>query len=499
MKTHDLGSSIGAARPGRVLLLLGTLLATGCASTPEPWKDAPRRADGAPASPSNGPRAGAPGLGDPLYPLLGNGGYDVQHYDLALEVTVESGLLEGFAKITAVAEHGLTSFNLDLYGLDVDAVYVDDRVAEFWQEETELVVEPAEPIAAGTTFVVGVAYGGVPQVRPDPGVPFVPGVGWWRQPSGIYVLSECAGAQSWFPCNDHPLDKATLGMSVTVEEPYVVAANGLLLEEVDHGDRRTFTFLASDPMATYLATVNIAEFDVEVSEGPGGLPLRLYAPTDSTDEELAEFERTPEMLAHFSELFGPYPFECYGAVISYESLGGALETQTIPVYSRGSDESTLAHEMVHQWFGDYVSPARWEDLWLNEGFATYGSYLWEEHLNPEQARQQKLSTYAIVLSQEFPPPVATEHPVFNGSVYMRGAWILHGLRDEVGDETFFRILRTWIEAKGGGNATTDEFLAHCDEIAGRSLEAFFDGALRAEVIPRVPELDAAIEALRGGN
>ena len=195
---------------------------------------------------------------------------------------------------------------------------------------------------------------------------------------GVYVLSQCTGASGWFPCNDHPLDKATFSYEITVDKPWVVAANGLLVEELDLGSARTYVWRASDPMATYLATVNIAEFDVILEEGPHGMPLRTYHPTDVTEEELAAFERTPEMLEYFEGLFGPYPFECYGAVISYESIGGALETQTLPVYSRGMSEDVVAHELAHQWFGNHVSPATWQDIWLNEGFATYAEDLWLE-------------------------------------------------------------------------------------------------------------------------
>ena len=136
------------------------------------------------------PRPGAAGIGDPYYAELGNGGYDVQHYDLRLEVDMDSGVIEALATVTAVALHDLSRFNLDLYGLDVDAVTVDGRDVEFDREEQELIITPSGPIREGAEFVVAVAYGGVPEVVPDPAIPFVPGVGWWRTPSGVYVLTK---------------------------------------------------------------------------------------------------------------------------------------------------------------------------------------------------------------------------------------------------------------------------------------------------------------------
>jgi aminopeptidase N len=478
-----------------VLAGLGVLLLTACqAATPDPVPD--ESVAESTARPVD-PLPGAEGIGDPYYPGLGNGGYDVQHYELTLDVDMDSGLLDGFCKLRAVAEQDLSRFNLDLYALDVDGVTVDGLAAEFDHEERELRITPAAAIRAGSEFTVGVAYGGVPEVAPDAGVPFVAGVGWWRMKTGVYVVSECVGGASWMPCNDHPLDKATFGYTVSVRKPYVVAANGLLVEVKDHGDSRTYVWRARDPMATYLATVNIAEFELILEEGPHGMPLRTYHPTDVTEEELAAFERTPEMIEFFESRFGPYPFECFGAVISYESIGGALETQTLPVYSRGSSEGTVAHELAHQWFGDCVSPARWSDMWLNEGFATYAGWLWREHVGGAEAyAAQNLRTYDMLRRNEIGPPAdpGVEN-LFSGRVYVRGAWVLHSLRREVGDEVFFQILRTWVESKHMGNGSTEDFLAHCDDVSGRDLAAMFQGVLFDPLVPVVPEYE---EALRAG-
>ncbi len=448
----------------------------------------PRSHGSAPLTPSYG----SAGLGDPYYPELGGGGFDVAHYDLDLDVDMVTGVLEAVATIDATAGQPLDRFHLELAGLDVESVRVDGVEADFERDGRELAIEPAARIASGAAFTVEIAYGGVPEPTPDPAIPFIPGVGWFRMPSGVYVLSECIGAASWFPCNDHPLDKATFSIEVTVDKPFVVASNGLLVSEVDDGDTRTYAWRASDPMATYLATVNIAAFDVTVSEGPGGMPLRLYAPTDATEDELAEFARTSEILEFFAERFGPYPFECVGAVISYESLGGALETQTIPVYSRGSGEDTVAHELAHQWFGNSVSPASWQDLWLNEGFASYAEFLWFEHVHGVDAADERMrGMYRTTRDAKFAPPADPgREQLFGGAVYVRGAFALHCLRKAVGDELFFETLRSWADQNHDGHGSTADFIAHAERVAERDLSALFEAVLYAPVLP----VDEAYEA-----
>jgi len=471
-------------RPAFLLpLALVPALLTGCASIqedsvpPEPVRVTEQLAR---------PVAGERGLGDVYYPDLGNGGYDVQHYDLALDVDMDSGWLDGVATITLLPKMTLSSFHLELHGLDVDAIEIDGAAASFERDGRELIITPAEPIVLGDLTDVVVRYSGVPEPAPDPAVPFVPGVGWFRMPTGVYVLAECIGAASWFPCNDHPLDKATISYRITVPPPFVAAANGLLVEEIEGENERTYVFRASDPMATYLATVCIAEFAVSVEETADGMPLRTYHPTDATPEELAPFERARDMLPFFEERFGPYPFECYGAIVSYESLGGALETQTIPVYSRGSDEGTVAHELAHQWFGNNVSPAQWRDLWLNEGFATYATFLWiEETQGREAALGMLRAMYAG--TRNAPPPADPGMPLFGPSVYGRGAIVVHLLREGVGDRPFFEILKTWNRDNHDGHGTTEDFVVLVKRIAGELPEPARQ-ALYDETLPDVAEL-----------
>ena len=454
-----------------------------------------------------GPRApegeaGALEIGDPYFPGLGNGGYDVEHYALELELDFDTDEIQARATLRARALADLASFSLDLYGLEVEGVLVGGQPARFERpppvpaadgkpsKPSELVIHPAAPLARDASFEVEVRYSGSPDVRPDASVAaFLPGVGWSRTESGVYVISECTGASSWFPCNDHPRDKATYDFRVTVEKPYTVAANGILREVVEAGEKRTFVFASGDPMASYLVTVSVAEFEVLSAEGPRGIPVRIYHPVDASEEELADFRRQPEVLAFLETVFGPYPFEAAGGVIAYESIGGALECQTIPVYGRGCNLEVIVHELAHQWFGDAVSPDLWRDMWLNEGFANYAGWLWDEHVGGEDAyldgvRGAYHQLRRRKVGSPFDPGVER---VFSGRVYTRGAMVLHGLRAEVGDETFFRVLQSWAAENRHGNGSTGGFVRHAAKVAGRDLTAFFDAWLYSAVTPELPE------------
>lgn len=466
------------------------------------------RADPKTGSTSDEPRPGAPGADDPYYPDAGNGGTDALLYDLDIEVDMDSGAIEARAIVELRALHALSSFSLDLVGLDVAAVQIDGSAAEITRAGRELIITPAEAIPAASTFRCEVKYSGVPTLAPDRSVAVMglAGVGWWKMDTGIYTISECVGAASWFPCNDHPADKARLRLRVTVDEPWVVAANGVLIEETrtereDGSASRSFQFEARDPMATYLATVNIARFAVRREEGPGGLPLTLYYPEDAEEAELAAFSRTGEMLTYFEKLFGPYPFECFGGVLSYEAIGGALETQTLPVYSRGTREGTVAHELAHQWFGNAVSLERWEDLWLNEGFASYAEWLWREHTQGREAMEKRARGAHSFLRRR---KVGAPHDpgveeLWSARAYQRGAWVLHALRTELGDEAFFKLCREWVSRNLHANASTADFVALAEEVAGRELDELFASWLYGDVLPELQPLEAGEQGGDGGG
>ena len=449
-----------------------------------------RTQDAARPVPVPEPHPGAAGTQDPYFPGAGNGGYDVQSYDLRMQVDMPAHTIDAQVIVRLIATENLSRFDLDLVGLEVGAVEVDGEAASFTRDGRELVITPPVALRAGEAHAVSVRYSGEPGLAPDPSVEELglEGTGWISADSGIWVVNECIGAASWLPCNDCPSDKALFRYSIRVPKPYVVAANGLLTETIEDGDERTFVWQSQHPMATYLATINIADLDLVLDEGPGGMPLRFYFPRDASAQERAAFDETKPMLEYFAELFGPYPFESFGCVLSYEKIGGALETQTLPVYGRGSGAKVVAHELAHQWFGDCVTPARWEDMWLNEGFATYAEWLWREHESGPEGLSRRIERAHMMArrTKMGAPADPGVRALFSMRTYVRGGLLLHALRAELDDELFFRLLRTWVERHFDANATTADFVALAEELAERELDDFFDAWLHGAEVPDLP-------------
>jgi aminopeptidase N len=454
-------------------------------ASPSPSVDASTTTATSAAAPAG--RAGAGGVGDPYFPDAGNGGYDVDHYVLDLTWDPTTQRIDGVTTISAVATEALASFSLDLIGLEVTAVEVDGIPAR-WERrhDHELVVTPVRTLQEGARFTAGVRYRGTPAAIAG-SAPLEPG--FTSDGREAYVASEPNGAATFFPCNDHPTDKASYEIRVTVPEALDVAANGLLRATTAGatGGTETWVFDAPDPMATYLVQVVVANLRFEELRGPGGLPIRNAYDADLGREVGAAFARQGEMIDFFADLFGPYPFATYGAVVVDDDLGFALETQTLSLFgSELTAEPVVAHELAHQWFGDDVSLGSWRDIWLNEGFATYTQWLWTEHRGGGSIDEIARAS-ADTPGLDVPPADPGADQLFGATVYVRGALTLHVLRHELGDDTFFEVLRTWVERYGGASATSADFESLAGEVSGRDLSDLFDAWLRAPELPSLSD------------
>jgi aminopeptidase N len=251
-------------------------------------------------------------------------------------------------------------------------------------------------------------------------------------------------------------------------------------------------------MASYLATVGISELELQTRQGPGGLPIRNYFEHGIDPDRLAVFERQGEMLATFSELFGPYPFDVYGALVLDTARRIAFEAQTLSVFARhrfssadvSGNEAVVAHELAHQWFGDSVSIADFRDIWLNEGFATYAEALWLERSRGRSLRRWFMENYSETQRNAAgltPPGSPAPTDLFGRGAYIRGALALHVLRLELGDEAFFSTLRTYTARFANANATTRDFENVAEEVSGLSLSDFFAAWLYGREVPALPE------------
>ena len=437
------------------------------------------------ASGVQGPQ-GSTGGDDPYFPQAGNGGYDVEHYDLAIAFDPDSGRLDGTARITLTTETDLGGFSLDLRRLSVESVSVDAEDADFEQEPPgdgglggELVIASPAPLAEGTTHEVTVVYGGEPG-RPEDVIGGL--YGFVSNDDGAFVASEPEGSSTWYPVNDRPSDKATYDISITVPEGLTAIANGEPVGDPRTEDgRTTFRWRATDPMASYLTTAAIGNYDATTQEGPHGLPILNYIDEDVSDDALSTTEDSlalqPDMIEFFEKMFGPYPFTSFGAIVDDDDEAGyALETQTRPIYSGVAEESTVAHELAHQWFGDSVTPETWADIWLNEGFATYSEWLWVESRGGTTADEQLEDLLAEPATSDYwelAPGEPGAEELFAPPVYDRGAATLHALRGKIGDDDFFTLVRRWATENANGNVTTSDLVALAEEVSGEELDDFF--------------------------
>jgi len=437
------------------------------------------------------------GVGDPYFPELGNPGFDIEHYLIDLAVDPVANTIEGEVAITATATGDLDAFHLDLLGLTVDRITVDDHPTAFSREGGELIVSAEPPIPSGEGFAVVVTYHGTPEPLTTIGFP----LGWIDAGDITYVVSEPDAAHTWFPGNDHPGDKAAFTFRITVPEGLTAAANGSLVQTLPGGAVTTFVWEMPEPMATYLATVVIGDLDRVERPAPGGVLLRDYLPADLEGQLPSPLARVGEMLEFYAGIFGPSPFAEYGHAV-VPGVPGALEDQTLCIFGREeledyqagpfdpSIEEIVAHELSHQWYGDSVTPATWNDIWLNEGFATFAQWLWVEHDLGRAAYDEEIAnTYRLLDSASHPlpgDPGPSGEEMFHYSVYLRGGLTLHALRVAVGDDALFQILRTWADRYAYGNASTADFIALAEEVSGADLDALFDTWLYQEEMPPMP-------------
>ncbi|WP_019546773.1 M1 family metallopeptidase [Streptomyces sulphureus] len=426
------------------------------------------------------PSPGAPGAGDAYYPDYGNGGYDVSHYDLRLRYQPKTDHLKGTATLLATATQDLSRFNLD-FALDVEEVRVNGRAAHFAATgDHELEVTPARPVAEGEQLTVVVRYAGVPSKVKVDGV-----TAWHRTKDGGIAANEPEAAWWWYPSNDHPTDKATYDINVFVPDGTQAISNGRFLGERSSGGWTRSSWRATAPQATYLTTLAMGRFDIVEDEARRGLPvLNAYSKDlgELDKAARASVERTAEVTAWLEKYLGRYPFDALGGYVPNTETGFALETQTRPFYSpaqfaSGANVSVIVHELAHQWYGDSVSVSRWQDIWLNEGFAAYTEWLWSEDQGEGTARE--LAAYAYDSHEadddfwKVEPGDPGPKNQFHDAVYDRGAMAVQALRQEIGDKAFFAVLKGWPQERGGGDATVQDFRRYAERVSGKDLRGLF--------------------------
>ncbi|MCN9242526.1 M1 family metallopeptidase [Streptomyces sp. RY43-2] len=440
------------------------------------------------------------GIGDRLFPTLGNPGYDVGAYDLSFTYPGRNDKpLTAVTTVLARATEPLERVNLDFARGTVRSVDVNGLPADFTRTGEDLVITPSVPIPEGGTLRITVRH------TSDPVSPKGRDGGWVRTDDGLAMANQADAAHLVFPCNDHPSDKAMFTIRVTAPNGYTAVANGLPAGVRRAAQSTTWTYRTAHPMATELAQVSIGRSAVTRHQGPHGLPLRDVVPAQDREALAPWLKKTSGQVAWLESKVGPYPFERYGLLIVRAKTGFELETQTLslfekrlftePAYPKWYVESLMVHELSHQWFGDSVSPHTWSDLWLNEGHATWyeSLYVQETAHRPMEKRMKAaygLSDYWRVTGG---PPAAPKGPkpgqkisIFRPNVYDGGALVLYALRQEIGAPAFERLERAWVGLHRDSSATTADFERLASRTAGRDLSAFFEGWLHGRKTPPMP-------------
>ncbi|RMB82770.1 M1 family metallopeptidase [Streptomyces shenzhenensis] len=440
------------------------------------------------------------GVGDRLFPYLGNPGYDVASYDVDLTYPGSNDKpLKAVTTINAWTTTALDRLNLDFAHGTVKSVEVDGRPAGFARAGDDLVITPDRPLPQGSWLRITVRHTSDPMPAKDRDG------GWVRTKDGLAMANQADAAHLVFPCNDHPSDKAMFTFRITAPNDYTAVANGLSTGVDRVGPSTTWTYRTQHPMATELAQVSIGRSTVLRRTGPHGLPVRDVVPTADRKALEPWLAKTPDQIAWMEGKVGPYPFETYGVLMAQAATGFELETQTLslfekelftePAYPKWYVESVMVHELSHQWFGNSVSPRTWSDLWLNEGHATWYEALYAEEKADRPMVDRIKAAYEASdrWRASGGPPAAPKPPnrgqkigIFRPNVYDGAVLVLYALRQEIGQSAFERLERAWVQTHRDATATTADFERLAAAVAGRDLGGFFKGWLYGEKTPPMP-------------
>lgn len=443
------------------------------------------------------PTAGASGVGDTLFPGLGNGGYDAQSYDVSFDYQPSVTTMAASVTMRAKTTQALSRFNLDSVGQTISAVTVNGTPARFSSSGEELVITPAAPVGKGQEFTTTVRYIADRSKNPmSDAIPIPEWRNWINTADGFAMMGQPDRAHLFFPSNDHPSDKSLFTFRVSVPDGLTAVANGTLAERRSAGGRTTFVYRGAHPMATHVTQVAVGRFTVVEGTSPGGVPLRSVMPTDKVDQVRPALARVGPQVDFLAKTLGrPYPFETYG-ILGVDDLynGVALENQTLSTYSiaaltQPNHVGTELHELTHQYFGNAVSVARWSDMWLSEGHASfYDSFdMRPGHEGPssEEVMRQVYAGADQERDGHGPPGAPQVFQVLMGT-NSNGALTLYALYQQLGPEKFRAVEQAFLDRYRDRSATTQDYIDTVNDVSGQDLTGMLNAWLYGPTTPPMP-------------
>lgn len=441
-------------------------------------------------------RPGAESAGDRLFPYLGNGGYDVESYDVSFDYRPASTTMRSAVRISASATQELSAFSLDSAGQTVHTVAVDGLPARFAVRGEKLLITPRYPIRKRARFRVDIRFTTDRAARiPSPASPGSPSNldAWYNKDDGFALFGQPDRAHMFFPMNDYPADKAKATFRVTVPNGLQVAANGTLRSRTASAGRTTYVYGTRDPIPTQVVQVAVGHFKRIRQTGPHGLPLNSHVTTGSYDRAKPFVDLVPSQIAWVErEIGAAYPYEAYGVLGVKGGYAAAFESAGLSTFSaeagltKPEETPTMVHELVHQYFGDAVSEKSWDDMWISEGHATYYTLRYKDMLGLEPYAEAVRRAYVYDEDNRgiTGPPGRLKDPLdVLGSTNAPGFLMLHGLRLKVGDAAFRAIERAFFERYRHKAASTQDFIDVADEVSGRDLAPYIRSWIYGDKTP----------------
>ena len=426
-------------------------------------------------------------------PYARNRDYDLQHSRIVLRFDLEQKKVIGDVTHTlSILRDGTLKVAFDSVGLTIQSVTVNKAPSKFESTASKLIVPLAAAAHGGEKFDVEIRYEG----KPAKGLYFIlPDKDYPNRPKQIWSQGESEDTRYYLPTYDYPNDRLTTETILTVPASWITVANGKLINITSAGaDMKTWTWRESLPSSTYLITVVAGEFD-EVKQTWHGLPVTYYAPKGRGDRLLPNYERTPEMMELFSKKLGVnYPWEKYAQVMVDDFVAGGMENSSATTNNSsslrnkkllaeypGDEDPLISHELAHQWFGDLVTCSDWGNVWLNEGFATFFEMVWSEsHYSKDQADYERWKAVQEWLGQPslYAKPIVRhdfdDSSEFDDNAYGKGGLVLYMLRQQIGEDAFYRGLRHYLDVHRGKNVVTADLIKSIEEANHIDVQQFFD-------------------------